>query len=161
MKTLKKVDDSAAKATFEIISARLHGLRSALRQVVTPEFLSHPAYPPDSFPIWWEGQPGSKIFLVEKKPPAFVRFSHQPSVVDRGRSLGLSVLQPFSERKDVAVALVEVLRDAFPGEEEFVFEGTKVALGKTTGHNPLLARGLFMASVVVSWTATSHKPTPL
>ena len=154
MKPLRRVREAEAKIAFEIIAGRLHELRSSLREAVDPDFLTHPAYPVGSFPIWWEGQPSSKVFLVEKKPPAYVRFSHQPSVVDRGRSLGVTAVQPFSERRSVAVALISVVRGAFPSGEVLRRDGLEITVGQISGHDPLPSKGVFMGSVMISWTVT-------
>lgn len=162
MAPLPKVKDTAAKAAFDTITARLDGLRPQLREVLISAYLDHPAYFDGAFPIWWLGQPRSKIFLVERKPPAFVRFSHQPNLVVRGRSLGLSVIQPFAEHKDVAFALMAVIREAFHSGEVLPTGGLEVLLGKVAGHDPLPSKSLFMGSVIVDWSIppTSHTLTP-
>lgn len=151
MKPLPKVKEAISKAAFEVTASRLNGLRPQLREVMPSEFLDHPAYAGGSFPIWWQGQPGSKIFRVEVRPPAFVRFSHHPNITHRGTAIGMSLIQAYSSQAEVATSLMRIVEKVFEVGEVVRSEGFDVTIDGIDLKSAWATRSVFMGPVTISW----------
>lgn len=109
----KTPNKPASEAAFAVTSMILNGLRAKLRTVVTAEYLGHPAYADDNFPIWWQHQNNDQ-FIKQAKPPFFVRFSHHPSNTFRGVFKGMSAIQCYAQTEPWVEALRDIVMDAYP-----------------------------------------------
>ena len=148
-------EEVANTAAYDLLVTRLDCLRPAMRNAVPHEMLGHSAFADGSFPIWWQWQPGSKAFISEAKPPAFVRFSNHPSKTYQGTLRGHGSVQCFGkERQDVAEALRDVVMGAFAEGEVVSINGLDVTVREVEAMGAFPVNGIFSIPVYISWSVS-------
>ncbi|WP_374274412.1 hypothetical protein [Brevundimonas sp.] len=129
------------RVTFEEVTQVLHLLRADLRRKTPNAFLDHPAYAAGNFPIHWQGQ---NEFLKAARPPAYVRFSHHPTDVDRG----FSIVGCFSrDSASYAEALSDVVMEAY--RSRALRRGVSVT--RLDAKMSWSTRGVHYAPVYIHW----------
>ncbi|MNS06314.1 hypothetical protein D3C72_377360 [compost metagenome] len=157
----KTPDAQATEAAFTVTSMILHGLRSKLRTVVAAEFLSHPAYADDNFPIWWQHQ-NNEQFIIKAKPPFFVRYSHHPSNPFQGVLKGLTSIQCYAQTQPWVEAIRDIVLGAYPEGETIYQNGFEVTFREHDARGawpikgwdrtkPWPERAEFMIPVSIGW----------
>lgn len=132
------------EAAFNAFTGVLNALRPQLRSATPAEFLVHPAYNGESFPIHWQGQ---NAFLEAPRPPAYVRFSHHAI----RPTFGHSMISCFARGSETNVeAIRDVILAAYPIG---AYEGVTL---KSVDHKPAFApRGVFHLPIHLHWTVPS------